>query len=176
MECVFGQFEVPMLDIWCIYLPNLLKKLSDLLMEWLSRTLTGFNRCNMLASGGLAHGAQVLFALGSLGAQLSSPLDIFQHASMTDLSLNQVWQNQSSQVPIATKLHCFLVLPFRAPDLLRHPALDFISATLLCSFHALHLPSPALSFGSSYITSTPRLEHSWKWICAESKPHSCCKP
>ncbi len=45
---------------------------------------------NMLAAfSGLAHGAQVLFALRSLGAQLSSPLqlDILQNASMTDLSL-----------------------------------------------------------------------------------------
>ena len=37
-----------------------------------------------------------------------------------------------------------------AKVLLRHPGLDFISATLLGCFHALHLPIPTLSFGSSY--------------------------
>ena len=84
--------------------------------------------------------------------------DIIQNASMTELSLSQVWQKRSSQVPVATNLHSvFLVLPVRAPDLLRHPVLDFISARRLCCFHALHLPIPTLSFGSSYIKSTPWL-------------------
>ena len=61
-------------------------------------------------------------------------------------------KKRSSQVPVATKLHCvFLVLPFRAPDLLRLPPVQFIGATLLISFHALHLPSPTLSFRSKEV-------------------------
>ena len=56
-------------------------------------------------------------------------LDIFQNVSMTEFSLNRVGQNRSSQVPLATKLHCgFLILPFRATDLLRLPPLDFCNA------------------------------------------------
>ena len=49
-------------------------------------------------------------------------------------------KKRSSQVPVATKLHCvFLVLPFRAPDLLRLPPLQ-LGAT------NSHLPSPTPSF------------------------------
>ena len=97
--------------IRCIYSLSLLKELSDLLVEWLYRTFTGFNRCNMLAaSRGLAHAAKIL---------------------------------------------------------LRHPGLDFISATLLGCFHALHLPFPTQSFRSSY-KRTP-------WLIGKGAP-SCAKP
>ena len=82
-----------MLDIrsfGCIYSLSLLKELSDLLVEWLYRTFTGFNRCNMLAaSRGLAHAAKIL---------------------------------------------------------LRHPGLDFISATLLGCFHAFAPAIPNSEF------------------------------